>query len=88
VYQDNKKATSSKKKLIMVTNFMSNSTSNFYSTILKFHLQNQIWSNFKSEKQCYELMVQKKHLTGRLAHVLFCKDLREMVLLEKLKYNK
>jgi hypothetical protein len=41
-------------------------------------------------KQCYELMVQKKHLTKEgLAHVLiFKKDLREMVLLEKKKYNK
>jgi hypothetical protein len=35
-------------------------------------------------------MVQKKHLTKEgLAHVLILqKDLREMVLLEKLKYNK
>jgi hypothetical protein len=39
-------------------------------------------------KQCYELMVQG-HLTKKgLAHVLVLKDLREIKLQEKLKYNK
>jgi hypothetical protein len=39
-------------------------------------------------KQCYELMVQKTFNQGRITRFGFAKDLREIKLQEKLKYNK
>jgi hypothetical protein len=75
-------------KLIMVTNlcFRQKLNFQFYSTILN----NSIYkvANMVKVKQCYELMVQKTFNQGRITRFGFAKDLREIKLQEKLKYNK
>jgi hypothetical protein len=89
VYQDNSKATSLKKayqghKLMFSSKIQLPILFNYFE---QFHLQGRKYGQVLKVKQCYELMVEKKHLTKEgLAHVLILqKDLREMVLLEEVE---
>jgi mRNA deadenylase 3'-5' endonuclease subunit Ccr4 len=56
----------------MVTNlcFRQSSTSNFIQLFEQFHLQSSKYGQVLKVKQCYELMVQKGHLTKEGWHVL------------------
>jgi hypothetical protein len=90
VYQDIKKATSSKKayhghKLMFSSKAQLPILFNYFE---QFHLQSRKYGQVLKVKQCYELMVQKGFNQGRISTRFgFAKDLREIKLQEK-KYNK